>query len=133
MFVNHQKCFVLNYFSKSSTFHYFFGDTSVSPAGSARDLGIHFDNQLKFHKHVSIILQNANYSLLQIKRSSRKFNLQTFMTLYKTIVRPVVEYCSYMWYTTWKHDSQQIEKVQHRISKFVPYLSHLTYQRRLQC
>ena len=86
MFVNHQKCFVLNYFSKSSTYHYFFGD--ISSAGSAKDLGIHFDNQLKFHKHVSIILQNTNYSLLQIKRSTRKFNLQTFMTLYKTIVRP---------------------------------------------
>ena len=56
MFVNHQKCFVLHYFSKSSTYHYFLGDTPVSSADSVRDLGIQFDNQLKFHKHVSIIL-----------------------------------------------------------------------------
>ena len=55
------------------------------------------------------------------------------MTLYKTMVRPVVEYCSSVWYLKWKRDSQQIEKVQHRVRKFIPYLSHLPYQRRLQC
>jgi hypothetical protein len=128
MFVYHQKCFVLHYFLKISTYHYFLGVTPVSSADSVRDLGIHFDNQLKFHKHVSIISRNANYSLLWIKRSFMKFNLHTFMTLYKTIIRLVVEYCSSVWYPTWKCEVQQIERVQHWVSKFVPYLSHLPYQ-----
>ena len=34
MFVDYQKCFVLCYFSKRLTYHYFLGDTPVSSADS---------------------------------------------------------------------------------------------------
>ena len=47
------------------------------------------------------------------------------------MVRPVVEYCSSVWYPTRKSDSLLIEKVQRQASKFVPYLKYLPYEQRL--
>ena len=116
---------------KHVAYQYFIGDVSVCPVNSIRDLGIIFDDQLRFDKQASAVSRKANYGLLCVKRAFRRFNLRSFTTLYKTMVRPVVEYCSSVWYPTRKSDSLLIEKVQRRASKFVPYLKYLPYERRL--
>ena len=79
MFINPSTCVILHYGCKiPPNYTYLLSGTNVPSEEMVRDLGIHFNTQLKYDKHVSAIIRNANYHLLSLKRSFRKFNLRNF-------------------------------------------------------
>ena len=53
------------------------------------------------------------------------------LNLYKTLVRPHLEYCIQGWVIYNKGDIRQLEQVQWRATKLVPKLPDLTYEHRL--
>ena len=132
MTINQEKCHVVKYLVNAVAYQYSISEVVICSVDFIRDLGIIFDNQLRFDKKVSAVLHKANYSLLCIKRMFRRFNLRRFTRLYKKLIQPIVEYCTSVWYPTRKSDSQLIEKVQNLASKFVPYLKYLPYECRLR-
>ena len=54
------------------------------------------------------------------------------LRLYKTLVRPHVEYSISAWSPHYIKDKNQIEKVQRRFTKMIPELRGLTYGNRLK-
>ena len=54
-----------------------------------------------------------------------------FLDLYKTLVRPHLEYATPIWTPLYKKDSIMLENVQRRATRLVKALSGLTYQERL--
>lgn len=57
---------------------------------------------------------------------------EMFLSLFKSIVRPHVEYRSNVWYTTHKKYAIAIENVQRRATKLVKSIKDLCYQDRLK-
>jgi len=55
------------------------------------------------------------------------------MSLYKTLVRPHVEYCVSAWNPHYIKDKKLIEKVQRRFTKMINNMKGKTYEERLQC
>jgi len=55
------------------------------------------------------------------------------MSLYKTLVRPHVEYCVSVWNRHYIKDKKLIEKVQRRFTKMINNMVGKTYEERLQC
>ena len=55
-----------------------------------------------------------------------------FLNLYKSIVRPHLEYAATVCTPLFKKDMIAIENVQRRATKLVRTISHLTYQERLK-
>ena len=53
------------------------------------------------------------------------------LNLYKSIVRPHLEYCLPGWSPYYKKDKELLEKVQHRFSRFFNDLKDLDYSERL--
>ena len=53
------------------------------------------------------------------------------MILYKTFVRPHLEYCALIWNPRYCKDIDTPEKVQRRATKLVPSISTLSYESRL--
>lgn len=132
MFVNASKCAVLHYGNKNQPSRaYSLSGSQIPSEEFVRDLGVHFDTHLKFDRHVSTVVRNANYQLLTLKRNFRKFNLKNFMLLYKSFVRPVVEYNTSVWFPLNVTDEHRVEKIQRRATKMIPYLKHLPYAQRL--
>ena len=58
-----------------------------------KDLGVTFDQQLSFCTNASQVVAAANSTLWLINRHFRHIGTKPFMNLYKTLVRPKVEYC----------------------------------------
>jgi len=52
--------------------------------------------------------------------------------LYKTLVRPHVEYCTVAWSLYYKKDKQLIEKIQHRFTRMIHGMKGMPYESRLE-
>ena len=62
-------------------------------------------------------INKANSVLGFIRRTVGPKNPQLFSKLYKSLVRPILEYCSPVWCPNLKKDLNTLEKVQRRASK----------------
>ena len=67
-----------------------------------------------------------------IKRSFSRLSILNFKLLYKSLVRPLLEYCSVIWFPLYKTDEYEIEKVQRRATKLVVGLHDSPYPDRLK-
>jgi len=75
----------------------------------------------------------ATRVLGMIKRTIRYKDTRVMMSLYKTLVRPHVEYCVSAWNPHYIKDKKLIEKVQRRCTKMINNMEGKTYDERLQC
>ena len=66
-----------------------------------------------------------------IKRNSQDKSVQTILPLYKSLVRPKIEYCIQAWRTYLKKDIEQLERVQKGATSLVNGFRHLPYDVRL--
>ena len=107
MFVNENKCRVVLYFGKVEQSHYYhFAGHSILPVENVCNLVVHFDSSLRFDRHVSEVTRKANYQLLCLRCNFCKFNLCSFIAIYKSTVRPILKYNSSVWYPLNKKDSK---------------------------
>ena len=96
-----------------------------------KDLGIFVDNKLSFDQHIQSIVKKANSLVGLIRRSFTYLDERAFCTIFKAIVRPLLEYCNSIWYPSLAYHIDEIEHVQRRATKLVPSLSLLPYHERL--
>ena len=86
------------------------------------------DDSLKFEKQISNVVQKANGVLASIRKAFKYINKDSFPVLYKSLVRPHLEYCNSIWSPYMLKDIKLIENVQRRATKIVPTLSLLPYK-----
>jgi len=97
-----------------------------------KDLGVTIDKNLKFSKHVQVQANKANRVLGLIKHTFAHIERESFLLLYKSLVRPHLEYATTIWSPKTKRDRDTVERVQRRATKLVKSISHLTYPERLK-
>ena len=73
-------------------------------------------SDLTWTKHVEEF-HKANKVLGLLKRTVRNKNMKNFTILYKTLVRPILEYASPVWSPRLAKDIREVEKVQRRASR----------------
>lgn len=105
---------------------------TLDTVSSEKDLGILIDEKLKFSEHINIKVNKANQILGCIKHTFKHMNKEIFQLLYKSLVRPHLEYNSVVWNPHLKKDMDVIERVQRRATKMVPELRNLSYEDRLR-
>ena len=69
--------------------------------------------------------------LAVIHKTFQNFDHATFINLYKSYIRPVLEYGNIIWGQQYILDQEQIEKIQRRATKLVQDLQNCTYNDRL--
>ncbi|XP_065883935.1 uncharacterized protein [Dysidea avara] len=101
--------------------------TTITSCDVVKDLGIMIDNQLKFQDHTTTVAKKANRLLAVIHKTFQNFNHATFIKLYKSYIRPMLEYGNIIWGPQYILDQEQIEKIQRRATKLVQDLQNCTY------
>src|ERR1041384_3511681 len=91
------------------------------------DLGVLIQDNLKVNKHCASKVSTANRCLGMIKRNFVNKSKSIIIPLYKSLVRPHLDYCSVVWRPHLEKDKQLIEKVQHRATKLISNIKTLPY------
>ena len=89
------------------------------------------DCNLKFHSQCSAVVNKANRLLGLIKRTFLSLSEDSFLSLYKSLVQPILEYGNLVWGPNYKTDIHKLEKIQRKATR-VESIRHLDYEERLK-
>ena len=98
---------------------YFLCSTVIQPVQSVRDLGVMIDRDLKFHEHTSLVTNKANHILGLIKRSFSYLDSDMLVHLYRSMVRPILEYGHVIWGSHYLLDQKKVETIERRATKSI--------------
>ena len=133
-----QKCFVLPIAKKNDTtpqLHTFHINSSpLSLESSTKDLGVIIHTELKWENHVKKISRQSTILSYQILKSFKTKNIWTLLSLYKSYIRPLLEYNTEIWTPHLGKDKDCIESVQIRYTKQICNrcnIPNISYQDRL--
>jgi hypothetical protein len=129
---NMSKSKILHYGRNNPENEYLIGETVIEKGVNEKDLGVLFDNTLKFTSHIAAITRKANSRLGMIKKNFANMRKEIILPLYKSLVRPILEYCSCVWNPALRYNILELEKVQRRATKLISNISHLSYEERLK-
>jgi len=127
---NLTKTVVMHLGNTNQCYTYHMDDQPLEAVSEHKDLGIIIDSNLKFHSQTTAATNKANRVLGLIKKSFNSLNSRTLPLLYKSLVRPHLEYANVVWGPNYIGDSHIVERVQRRATKCVPELSNLEYEDR---
>ena len=136
--LNPVKCKVLHLTEASQTECYGYyiqeddGIRLLENVESEKDLGIYMDSKLNFQTHISKIVATANKVTGIVRRNFKYKGEETFITLYKSFIRPHLEYSSPVWSPSSIGDQKFIENVQRRATKLIPSISELPFPQRMK-
>jgi hypothetical protein len=130
--LNIDKCKIMSIGRRVVENKYTIDGIQLERVSNIPDLGVTFDTGLKFHVHVSTIVGRAYGVLGLINRHFRHMTTETFVLLYKSMVRSKLEYAHSVWNPYMKGDIEKLERVQMRATKMIRGLKHLSYIDRLK-
>ena len=97
---------------------YSFSNTELEQVESVAYLGITLNNKMKFSEHVSNTASKASKLLGMARRNFWNCPKHVRETVYKTMVRPKLEYACEAWDPHYKKDIKTLEKVQRKGARF---------------
>ena len=129
---NQDKCKILQLGHGNPQHEYTLLGSPVTRVTEEKDLGVVVDEQLKFRRQAAAAISKANQILGIIRRSFELLDEQVLPLLFKTLVRPHLEYGNVVWGPFNKEDQLLVERVQRRATRLVPDIRHLPYEERLR-
>ena len=135
MFYNTDKCQHVHKGENTEASKYETGSgenrSTIKRVGSEKDLGVFIDEKLNFREHIRKKVNIANRNLGIIFRSFTYMDKEMFLNLYKSMVRPHIEYATQVWSPQYKKDKITLGNVQRRATPLVKCIKHLPYSERL--
>ena len=132
------KCAVIRFSPRSSSYP-FFGPSPYHILGSFinftdsySDLGIVIDRTLKFHCHTDRAARIAGGITTNIFSSTLSRDSSFLINIYRSHVRPKLEYGSNLWNLGYVEDTKLMERVQKRWTRAVTDMSEVYYGVRLR-
>ena len=132
MSFNVQKCKVMHVGRDNSKLPYFMAGLQLETTEEERDLGVVMSNKLKPGPQCLKAAKTAQQVLGQILRAFHARDKKIYIQLYKTYVRPHLEFACPAWSPWTAADRDTLEKVQQRAVRQVSGLQGLTYEEKLK-
>jgi hypothetical protein len=132
MLFNIDKCAVMHMGRKNKGFHYQLGNKELRSTEEEKDLGVIIHKSTKTSRQCTVAATKANQILGFIRRTVVSREKSIILNLYKTLVRPHLEFCAQVWSPDLQKDKDILEKVQRRATKMIKGLGKLEYEDRLR-
>ena len=109
--LNVVKCKTVSYGRNvDNNYHYSIDKIELENLESINDLGVTFDSNLKFSLHINEKINKAYSILGVIKRNFTYLDKDSFLVIYKSMVRSHLEYANCIWSPYAVHDKKKIRK-----------------------
>ena len=95
-------------------------------------MGILIDEHLKFSNHTAKKVNKANQIMGLVRRTFVHLDTYKINFLYKSLVRPHLEYGNFICSSFLKSDINLLENTQRRATRFIPNINKLSYHERLE-
>ena len=107
---NVAKCKVMHIGAKNPNYKYTLMGSELAETDQERDLGVVVDNSMKMSRQCVTAIKKANAMLGIIRKGIENKSASIIMPLYKSLVRPHLEYCVQFWSPHLKKDIIALEK-----------------------
>ncbi|XP_059510326.1 adenylate kinase 2, mitochondrial isoform X1 [Stegostoma tigrinum] len=128
---NLDKCEVMHFGRSNLNAEYRIKGRILGSVEEQRDLGVQVHSSLKVPTQVDKVVKKAYGVLAFINRGIEFKSREVMLQLYKTLVRPHLEYCVRFWSPYYRKDVEALERVQRRFTRMLPGLEGLSYEERL--
>ena len=131
MSFNEKKCKIIHAGHNNPGYAYFMNGTKIEEASEEKDLGVWVQANMKPAKQCASAAKSANFALGQISRAFHYRKKSNLVPLYKTFVRPKLEFAASAWSPWTEGDKKQLEKVQERLVRMLSDVKGSTYEQKL--
>ena len=108
------------------------GGAQISPSEHVRDLGIKVSGNLSWRPHLVDLAERGRCMALWVFGVFSNREPELMVTVYKTLVRSLMEYCSPLWSPQTVGNIQLLESVQRSFTAKISGMKNLDYWQRLK-
>ena len=113
-------------------FQYSTSNGLLTPVDHTRDLGVTITSELNWTAHIKAMADKARQKAAWVLSVFYTRDPTIMLTLYKSMVRSLLEYCCPLWNPQKVSDIQELEKVQRAFTARIAGVKHLDYWERLK-
>ena len=106
--------------------------TLITPTDIVRDLGVSITPELNWSPQINKLAEKGRQMIAWVLSVFQTRSESIMMTLYKSLIRSRIEYCSCIWNPLKQEDIITLESVQRNFTSRISGLSELSYYQRLQ-
>ena len=128
---NVDKCHIMHLGRENKKYKYTMGGQDLGTSEFEKDIGVLIKDNLKPSLQCAKAAKTANAVLGQISRAVSYRDKVTFLKLFRTYVRPHLEYCVAAWCPWTQGDKDILENVQRRAIGMVTNFKGRTYEEKL--
>ena len=133
---NTSKCKVMHLnFNNNNNVSYILDGTVLDPIDEEKDLGLLTTSSLSWKENIYNCIKEANRMMAWITRNIVNKERNVMLNIFKTLIRPKLEYCVQIWNPVARHGNWSIiielESVQRRFTRMINEIGTLPYSDRL--
>ena len=133
---NSSKCKILHIGDNNPKYTYYIGTGNdrreIEVTTLEKDLGVLVDEELKFEDHIQHIIKRANSKKALILNNFTFRSEKVLIPLFKSLVRPILEYANTVWDSSFRNQVEIIEAVQQSFTRHILEVKNLSYEQRLE-
>ena len=129
---NVDKCKVMHLGKDNKMEKYNLEGKELQAVTEEKDLGVIFKNNLKAEEQCAVATKKANRILGLIKRTITSRSKKIIIQLYKSLIRPHLDYCGTAWRPYLAKDINKLEGIQRRLTKIIAECKDKEYCERLK-
>ena len=130
------KCKVLHIGKGNPCNQYYLEDSLLPIVLTEKDLGVLVSNDWTWNQHIDSCIKKAKSCIAWITRNVISRSPEVMLKLYKSLVRPHLEYCVQLWAPMASHGNWTsilaIEDIQRTFTRMIDGIGLLTYENRLE-
>lgn len=120
MELNISKCKSMRVSRRNNTLPaYHINNTPLDCVSSYKYLGVHVSSDLTWKTHIAHVISNTNRSLGYLRRNFSRAPQSLKLMLYKTLIRPKLEYAASVWDPSQSNLTYSVEMVQNNSTRFI--------------
>ena len=107
--------------------HAYIAGTSLKLRDNVKSLGVTFDHELSFDKHVNLVCRACNYDLWSLRHIRKYLTVDMANTIACSVIGYRLDYCNYILYKTTKANITKLQRVQNSLARVVLRIPRRTH------